>query len=391
MAKKRRKKKSWKERMRERQIRYQRALESHRSRIEKKLAEKERRGLKRNMIVLAICLFTVMLGVYVAGQIVKPPPATPPSQETPPQQFSEPPSGTIYIWPDGRVEPSTAPVAKVKNNYYMVKGNITFPIIVLKNDIVIDGAGYFLKGGGVKGTKGIDLSYRRNVTVVNLKIEGFDYGVYLDSALNVTISNNTFLNNYIDIWLKSASYNNITLNNISKKEGYGIWLSNSTSNFIVKNIVTENVNSTAMYLKFSSNNTISHNILANNRIGIFLYSSSYNVISRNNVTLNYEGIHLLNSRGNVITLNNVEQNEIGIGLDESSNNIIHHNNFVDNVISADAQESTSIWDDGEEGNYWSDYDGQDNDSDGVGDAPHIIDDKNHDKYPLVNPIIECGA
>jgi nitrous oxidase accessory protein NosD len=36
------------------------------------------------------------------------------------------------------------------------------------------------------------------------------------------------------------------------------------------------------------------------------------------------------------------------------------------------------------GNYWSDYTGIDNDGDGFGDTPYIIDANNQDNYPLMN-------
>jgi hypothetical protein len=40
-------------------------------------------------------------------------------------------------------------------------------------------------------------------------------------------------------------------------------------------------------------------------------------------------------------------------------------------------------------NYWSDYNGTDNNGDGIGDTPYIINDENQDNYPLMNPV-EAG-
>ncbi|MBS7270694.1 MAG: right-handed parallel beta-helix repeat-containing protein, partial [Candidatus Freyarchaeota archaeon] len=371
---------------REKHMKHQRAIEAHKMKMEKKLTEKKSRQWRKSKIILAASLFTIILIVYAAWQSTKPP-ATSPQEPESSQQTPESPSGVIYIRPDGngRVDPATAPINKVKEDYYKFTGNVTLPIIVLKKNIVIDGAGYFLKGNGTIGSKGIDLSYRENVTVINLKIEGFDYGLYLDTTTNTVISNNDFINNYCGIWLTSASNNKITANNISN-ENYGIWLKNSTNNFIAGNKITSH--NYTIYLGYSSDNTIHGNNIANNKLGIFLYSSSNNTISHNNITKNSQGIHLLNSTKNLITLNNITQNDIGISFDESSNNTTHHNNFIDNINHTNVENSTNIWDDDctKEGNYWSDYTGIDSNADGVGDIPYIIDEKNQDRYPLTKPI-----
>ncbi len=45
-------------------------------------------------------------------------------------------------------------------------------------------------------------------------------------------------------------------------------------------------------------------------------------------------------------------------------------------------DSTNIWNYGSKGNYWSDYNGTDDDQDGIGETPYIINENNKDKYPL---------
>jgi hypothetical protein len=71
-------------------------------------------------------------------------------------------------------------------------------------------------------------------------------------------------------------------------------------------------------------------------------------------------------------------------------NKIHHNNFVNN----DGKQAYELggpintWDDGypSGGNYWSDYTGEDNDGDGIGDTPYEIPEGiNEDRYPLMDP------
>ena len=67
------------------------------------------------------------------------------------------------------------------------------------------------------------------------------------------------------------------------------------------------------------------------------------------------------------------------------NNNIYHNNFIENVIQASAENSDNQWDDGAEGNYWSDYTGLDVDGDGIGDSPYIIGPNVVDQFPLMAP------
>jgi len=87
----------------------------------------------------------------------------------------------------------------------------------------------------------------------------------------------------------------------------------------------------------------------------------------------------------------------GILLGNSSNyNSIFHNNFINDAQQVISIDSVNVWDDGypSGGNYWSDYSGIDEKngpnqdqpgSDGIGDAPYIIEVDNRDRYPLMIP------
>jgi hypothetical protein len=72
----------------------------------------------------------------------------------------------------------------------------------------------------------------------------------------------------------------------------------------------------------------------------------------------------------------------------SGNNIVFHNNFVNNthqVRNDYTVYGTDFWDNGSEGNYWSDYTGNDTNADGIGDTPYIIDENRKDNFPLMFP------
>ena len=63
-------------------------------------------------------------------------------------------------------------------------------------------------------------------------------------------------------------------------------------------------------------------------------------------------------------------------------NIIYHNNLIDNSVQA-VDAASNEWDFEGEGNYWSDYTGEDLDGDGIGDTPYVIDEDSQDRCPLM--------
>lgn len=387
MSKKR--KQNIREKLRKIQMKHQKTLETYRPRIEKIIAQNRLRKLRRSILITLSLIFILVLCFISALWYSGSNQGNPQENNQTAQQSTGSLSPYIYIWPDGKVEPSTAPISKVQEWYYQFTGNVSLPIIVLKDNIVIDGAGHHLVGTQVLGSRGIDVSYRNNVTIINLKIIGYDYAVYMDSTSRSNISNSEFTNNYCAVWLSRASFNHVTSNKIYENRGYALWMKNSTGNVISWNTITKHVNYT-IYMGYSSNNTIKYNILANNRLSIFAYSSTGNTFTYNNITKNYEGIHLLYSSENRIMLNNIRENEIGIGSSESQNNRIYHNNFIGNTACVNIQNSADTWDDGSsKGNYWSDYIDKNPNAeeiDGVWNIPYIIDEKNQDRYPLTSPI-----
>ncbi|MGB9958905.1 MAG: right-handed parallel beta-helix repeat-containing protein [Candidatus Bathyarchaeales archaeon] len=381
------KKKSWKERLRERQIRHQKALEAHRVQRERE-AEKKPRKWPKGKILLATCLLVLIFGSYAVWQYASTPVSSeetpPPSQETPTQTV---PTTEIFIMPNGTVYPSTAPILNVRNSYYKFKADINSSIIVGRDNIIIDGAGYTLQGL-VNGTVGIDLTDRYNVTVKNVKIQNFDYGIYLYSARCNIISGNDFKNNYNSIWLYSSSNNTIISNTITDSEGSGITLRYSSNNTISKNKIV-NSKIYGVYIGFSTNNTaIFANHLENNALGIFIYSSHNNTIYKNCIeNSNSSSISLSSSSKNIVYKNNLTKNSVGISLDNSSDNLIYNNNFLSNSQQVQTAKSANIWSStADRGNHWSDYQGIDGDQDGIGDTPYVIDENNKDEYPLMKPI-----
>ncbi|MCK4313201.1 right-handed parallel beta-helix repeat-containing protein [Candidatus Bathyarchaeota archaeon] len=302
---------------------------------------------------------------------------------------------TIYILPDGTINPPAAPIQRV-GDIYTFTGNISNPIVVERDNIVIDGAGYTVQGAGTE--TGITLSSINNVTMKNAEVIGFNYGIHLNYTWSSTVSDCTFMsdmyssppNMYHGIWLLHSSNNTISGNTMMYTTQRGILLVSSHNNTLSNN--TQMYSENGIYLTAESkDNTISDNVVEhNNRYGILLDRfSSKNTLSGNTATFNqYDGINLYYSSNNTVFENTAIINRYGINLDHSSDNTVYHNNFITNGLGqANSTDSTNTWDNGSSGNFWSDYNGTDLNGDGIGDTPYMIDVNNEDRYPLIVPAV----
>jgi parallel beta-helix repeat protein len=246
---------------------------------------------------------------------------------------------TIYIRANGSVDPATAPISTVDNITYTLIDNTNGSIEVERSEIILDGAGYTLEGTG--NENGLILSNINNVTIKNLKLSSFNIGIVVMGSNNNSILENTLTDNFRGLDLTSSENNTVSGNYIANNED-GISLEN-IHNDLIGNTITNNTDS-----------------------GIFLNGAGYNNIIGNNIT----------------------DNSRGISVSISDANVIYHNNFANNTNHVKTDNSIGIWDNGEEGNYWDNYTGLDNNGDGLGDTPYIIDENNQDNYPLTNVIPE---
>jgi len=176
----------------------------------------------------------------------------------------------------------------------------------------------------------------------------------------------------------------------------GVFLGSTTNSTIVDNRISNNMN--GISFDASSNNTVTGNTITDNENGISLrWDSLNNTIIGNDISLsNSTGIYIAESESNSIIGNNITCSGRGVYTEYCGVNIFHHNNFINNTQQwydvaftpwpILLQFSVSVWDDGREGNYWDTYTGNDNDGDGIGDTPYILDEHNQDNFPLLAPV-----
>ena len=234
-----------------------------------------------------------------------------------------PPILEIYIRSDGTIDPSTVPIQR-EGNIYTFTGDLTNSTINVERDnIVIDGAGYKLQGNGPTWNTGITLTNRNNVIIENIDVRNYVYSVYLTASSNIIIYGNNMLTAW-NIVLDSSVGNQILGNTITGQEtgfGYCVHIENG-----------------------AADNLIVGNNFVDAGSAVTVYSSS------------------------------------------GGNNTFYHNNFFNNKNNFYGLiEEGNPWDNGTEGNFWSDYEGADVDGDGIGETPYMVKNCPPDRHPLMAP------
>ena len=245
----------------------------------------------------------------------------------------------------------------------------------------------------------------------------------LNCSGRTTLSNshyNILSNNYLSgigsigydsqpaITLSTSDFNLIFENQITKCDGEGISLTGSHLNHIYNNVVSEC--DVGIWLLGSNNNSLYQNILEGDSFGIklafemlanikpFSYNNS---IFENTINSCDQGVHLFSADENKVVRNSISNcTAYGIFLCCADGNMFYSNNFLANNMQVYEEHSVwtgmgfeeyfsenNTWDAGSAigGNFWSDYNGIDNDGDGLGDTPYIIDALNQDNYPFISP------
>ena len=242
----------------------------------------------------------------------------------------------------------------------------------------------------VNNGKGIWLNASSGNVLLQNYVADNDYGIELQCSNDNSISNNNITKNRaIGIYLYESSHNNVCGNYIANnKQGIWVYAFNnfSRNNLIAGNNITKNSYSGIRLWPSSTCNLVYSNEIRNNANGVWIYSTCNNTIYRNNLVKNYRsGIGLEECCENLVFGNNLLENDYGVWIMRSFNNSLYHNNFADNIkqVHVYGESLRNFWDDGLEGNYWSNYTGVDLNYDGIGDSAYEIDENNTDHYPLM--------
>ena len=267
-----------------------------------------------------------------------------------------------------------------KRNTTVIDGEDTESVIhIVANNVYLSNFTIQNGGKGLSGN-GIFIDHSNDNNVSHNTISNSTDGIYLFYSTGNTLFNNNASDNKYGIILRSSSNNRI-YGNMAPDNKYGIALYSSSNNEVHSNNAYRN-KFNAIYLNSSNNNLISGNNISNDGEGIRLDFSDNNVISGNIISNNDYGIRLSSSSNNLVSGNTITNNYYGVYLQSSSNtNTIYHNNF--NNTGQVWSDSVSIWNHDDEGNYWSDYTGQDKNGDGIGDITYIINVENQDNKPLM--------
>lgn len=174
------------------------------------------------------------------------------------------------------------------------------------------------------GQQGVQISFSVECMIANNTCTGLDHGIQIYLTTNCTAYNNTVVNSFYS----------------------GITFLNSSNIMVINNTCQYNQHYGILLDDDSHNNTIANNTLSYNGLGLnttdytSTFHEAYDDIGK--------GFWIASgSRGNSITWNIL---------------LFNKNNAIDEVIG-----NTYDY------NIWSDYTGEDEDGDGIGDSPYYVD------------------
>jgi parallel beta-helix repeat protein len=258
------------------------------------------------------------------------------------------------------------PMRIYKDTTLPANGQYQQPVVIMADNITLDCNGSTFTGTGVG--VGILAQNRKNVTIRNCKVRGWDVGMYAIGGRNLVFERNDFSGNYLDDnsnieHLKPIPHGGMILNgiqnsrivgNTSNGNTVGIQVLNSSKIRIERNTTSRNRGWGIYLFGTTASQVYSNTVEYNNRscpewgkdagcgsAGVVLtQQSDRNQIAWNILTANGDGIYQGNSPQSASNDNemffNAISNSIANGIEAtfSFRNYIHHNSFTNDNYAA---------------------------------------------------------
>jgi parallel beta-helix repeat protein len=230
---------------------------------------------------------------------------------------------------------------------------------------------------------------QHNITIDASTFQEIGY-LGLVNSTNIKVKNVNAQNNIQGILF--AFTVNSSINNVNAKNNWnGIYVAHSSNITVNENNANDNFDYGIKFFNSPRSTARGNNVNNNGWAGIGLFGSFNSTVDGNEANFNRYNLHLVYTNNSVIVGNNalaVKPNGYSIAVYYSHNNLIYHNTFATTLLYVETRNGTAFtpknsWDNGLEGNYWSDYQGEDIDGDGIGDTPYVVGENNVDNYPLI--------
>ena len=231
---------------------------------------------------------------------------------------------------------------------------------------------------------GVYLYHADNNLVSNNRIVGRSFldlggrgsGIHIWNSERNTLTGNTITEVRDGMYLQNTYHSLIRDNRIFHLR-YGLHYMWSDDNVFEDNLFYDNVAGAAVM--YSHRVQMRRNVFRHNRgyssYGILFQENDDCILEDNIISDNAVGIFMEAMRRGQVRRNLISANDIAIqAFGSASENLFESNNFVDNlspILEVGAPANTR-WNGEAAGNYWSDYEGYDLDSDGLGDMPYKI-------------------
>ncbi len=201
-------------------------------------------------------------------------------------------------------------------------------------------------------------------------------GIHIWNSVRNTLSNNTISEARDGMYLQNASQSVISGNRVYNLR-YGLHYMFSDDNRFEDNEFYDNVAGAA--IMYSHRIVFRRNAFVHNRgfssFGILFQDSHNCVAEENTISDNVVGIFMEALSDTLFRRNTIAANDLAVqAFSSATRDTFTANNFVANSspFQLIGRVTDTRWSDGQAGNYWSEYDGYDLNSDGIGDVPFKI-------------------